>query len=63
MSGQLEASPNGPADGVNSETSQTVAIEAVAFVGVEPSWSVVSFRALAPTAVREFARVNRVLRL
>jgi hypothetical protein len=35
----------------------------VAFVHTEPSWSVVSFRALAPTAVVEFARVNRILRL
>ena len=63
MSGQLEASPSGPADGVNSETSQTVAIETVTFVGVEPSWSAVAFRALAPTAVVAFTHVNRILRL
>lgn len=63
MSGHLEASPSGPADGVTNETPQTDAIEELAFVGAEPSWSVVSFRALAPTAIVEFTRVNRVLRL
>ena len=63
ISGELEASPSGPADSVKSETSQTDAVVEVTFVHVEPSWSVVSFRTLAPTAVVEFARVNRVLRL
>ena len=63
MSGTLEASPSGPADSVNNEKPQTNAVVEVAFVHAEPSWSVVTFRALAPTAVVEFARVNRVLRL
>ena len=63
MSGALEASPSGPADSVNNEKPQTDAVVEVAVVHAEPSWSVVAFRALAPTAVVEFARVNRVLRL
>jgi len=63
MTGTLEASPSGPADSIHSESMQAPAIVEVAFVHVEPSWSVVSFRTLAPTAVVEFARVNRVLRL
>jgi hypothetical protein len=63
MSGQLEASPSGPADGVNSETSKIDAIQEVAFVGAEPAWSVVSFRALALTAFVAFTHVNRILRL
>lgn len=64
MSGSLEASPSGPADSVNNEKPQTsAAVVEVTFVHAEPSWSIVLFRALAPTAVVEFARVNRVLRL
>jgi hypothetical protein len=63
MSGALEASPSGPADSVNNEKPQTSAIVEVAFVHAELSWSAVTFRALAPTAVVEFAHVNRVLRL
>ncbi|HEV8396086.1 MAG TPA: hypothetical protein VGQ37_17520 [Vicinamibacterales bacterium] len=63
MSGSLEASPSGPADSVNTEKPQTDVVVEVTFVHAEPSWSIVSFRALAPTAAGEFARVNRVLRL
>ena len=63
MSGDLQASPSGPADSVKSETTQQDAIAEVAFEHAERSWSDVSFRALAPTAVVEFTRVNRVLRL
>jgi len=63
MSGTLEASPCGPADSVNNEKPQTEAVVEVAFVHAERSWTVVSVRPLAPTAVVEFARVNRVLRL
>jgi len=64
MSGGLEASPSGPADGVKSETTQSAdAVVEVAFVHAEPSWSVVSFRALAPRAIVEFTRTNRILRL
>jgi hypothetical protein len=63
MSGQLEASPCGPADSIQSETKQTTAVVETAFVYAEPSWSFVTFRALAPTAVVEFTHVNRVLRL
>ena len=63
MSGQLEASPSGPADGVKSETPQTDAIEELGFVAVDPSWGLVSFHALAPTPISEFTRVNRILRL
>jgi hypothetical protein len=63
MSGELEASPSGPADSVKSETTQTDAIVELTFVHAEPSWSVVTLRALAPTGVVEFTRVNRILRL
>jgi hypothetical protein len=62
MSGGLDALPCGAADSVN-ETAQADAIVEVAFVHTEPSWSVVISRALAPTAVVQFARVNRILRL
>jgi hypothetical protein len=63
MSGTLEGSPSGPADSVNNEKPQTAAVVEVAFVHAEPSWSIVSFHALARTSPVEFARVNRVLRL
>jgi hypothetical protein len=64
MTGELEASPSGPADSVKSETTQTAdAVVEAAFVQAEPSWSVVSFRALAPIAIVEFTRGNRILRL
>ena len=63
MSGSMEASPSGPADSVNSDNTQTNAVVEVAFVHPEPSWTIVLSRVLAPTAVVEFARVNRVLRL
>ena len=62
MSGALEASPSGPADSVQDDTTHTVATVEAPWV-YEPSWSVASFRVLAPTAVVEFARVNRTLRL
>ena len=63
MSGQLEASPCGPADSVQSETTQTIVVVETAFVYAEPSWSVVSFHALAPATVGEHTRVHRILRL
>jgi hypothetical protein len=64
MSGELEASPSGPADSVKSETPQTTdAVVGVTVVHGELSWTVVRFRSPSPTAIVEFARVNRILRL
>lgn len=63
MSGELQASPSGPADGVHSETTHTPVVVEVAFVHFEPSSSIVSFRPLAATKVVDFTHVNRVLRL
>jgi hypothetical protein len=66
MSGELQASPSGPADSVKSETTQTqtaCALVEATVVHVEPSWTVVRFHAPAPTTLVEFAHVNRVLRL
>jgi hypothetical protein len=66
MSGELQASPCGPADSVKSETTQTQAacalVEATV-VHVGPAWTLVAFQPPAPTALIEFAQVNRVLRL
>jgi hypothetical protein len=63
MSGELQASPSGPADSIQNETTQNPAVVEVAFVHVEPSWTLSLFRASAPAAIVDFARVNRVLRL
>ena len=64
MSGELTASPCGPADSIKSETTQTAyALVEITVVHVEPSWTVVFFHAPAPTTIGEFARVSRVLRL
>ena len=64
MSGELTASPSGPADSVGSETTQTVhALVELIVVHVEPFWTAVSFHAPAPMAIVEIARVSRVLRL
>jgi hypothetical protein len=63
MSGELEASPSGPADSVKSEATQADAIVEVAFAHIELSWSDVSSRALPPTPVSDFTHVNRILRL
>jgi hypothetical protein len=64
LSGELQASPSGPADSVNSETKQTTdALVTVTFVHVEWSWSVVAYRPLPPGAIAELTHVNRILRL
>ena len=63
MSGELQASPNGPADSIQNETTQTPAVVEVAFVPLEPSWSVASFHPIAPRTIVDFTHVNRVLRL
>ena len=64
MSGELTASPSGPADSVKSETTQTAyALVELIVVHVEPFWTAVSFHAPAPMAIVEIARVSRVLRL
>ena len=63
MSGELEASPSGPADSVKSETTQADAIVEVAYVHIELSWSEISSRALPPAPVIDFTHVNRILRL
>ena len=64
MSGTLEASPNGPADSIQSETTQGPAVvEDVVFLHAEVSLSVVTFGALEPAALVESSRTHRVLRL
>jgi hypothetical protein len=64
MSGDLQASPSGPADSIQSETTQSPAVvEDVVFVHAESSPGVLLFRALEPSAILESARVNQVLRL
>ena len=64
MSGELQASPSGPADGVHSEeTTHPPVVVEVPFVHVEPSRSFVSFQPLATTMVVDFIHANRVLRL
>ena len=63
MSGELQASPSGPADGVQYESTHTPVVVETAFVHVEPSWTFVSFHPLATTTLIEFTHVNRVLRL
>lgn len=63
MSGELQASPSGPADGVQYETTHTPVVVEVAFVHVEPSWTFVSFPPLATTTLVDLTHVNRVLRL
>lgn len=63
MTGDLQASPSGPADSVQSEKTQTDAVVVLAFVHAEPTWTIVSVRALKATVGAEFARVNRILRL
>ena len=63
MSGELQASPSGPADSIKSETAQADAIVEVTFAHVDLSWSAISSRALPPAPVIEFTHVNRILRL
>ena len=64
MSGELQASPSGPAASVKSETTQAAyAVVAVTVVHVDPTWTVVRFHAPAPTTLVEFVHVNRVLRV
>ncbi len=64
MSGTLEASPGGPADSIQAETTQSAAVvEDVVFLQPELSPSVAVFGALEPAALVEVARVNQILRL
>jgi len=64
MSGELQASPSGPADSIQSETTQGPAVvEDVVFVHADSSPGVLLFRALGSSAIVESARVNQVLRL
>src|SRR5690242_12078953 len=66
LSGELQASPSGPADGVKSETTQTqtaCAVVEATVIHLEPSWTFVQFHAPAPTTIVEFVHVNRILRL
>jgi len=63
MSGELQASPSGPADGVQYETTHTPVVVEVVFVHCEPSSSFISFQPVATTALAEFTHINRVLRL
>jgi len=64
MSGELQASPSGPADSIQSETTQAPAVvEDVVFVHADSSPGVLIFRALEASTILESARVNQVLRL
>ena len=64
MSGELQASPSGPAASVKSETTQAAyAVVEATVVYVEPTWIVVRFHGPAPTTIIEFVHVNRVLRV
>lgn len=64
MSGGLEASPSGPADSVKSEATQVAdALVEVTVAHVELSWVGIRFHAPSPTAIAQFAHVNRILRL
>ena len=63
MSGELQASPSGPVDSLQSETTKAGAVVEVVFVHAEPSWSHVSCRPLAPVTILEFTHVNQILRL
>ena len=63
MSGALEASPCGLADGIQSETLQAPAVVEAAFVHPQLSPSTVSLRVFGRTVIVERTHVNQILRL